>query len=64
MKNGIRKKLNYSRRLAALDALADSAKAAAMRTAKSIDDMIRFVDESNKRIDKLEYQHRLRSEWE
>ncbi|MGV8894822.1 MAG: hypothetical protein ACOH2K_18220 [Burkholderiaceae bacterium] len=45
MKNRVRKKRNYSRRLAALDALADSAKAAAVRAAKSIDDTIRFVDE-------------------
>ena len=64
MKNRIIKRLNCSQLLAALDALADSAKAAAVRAAKSIDDTIRFVDESNKRIDRLEYQHRLRSEWE
>lgn len=55
-------------RLAQLDALADAAKAAADRAAKSIDQTLQFVDSSNKRIQKLEdglaYQERLRSEWD
>lgn len=44
-------------RLVQLDALADAAKAAADRAGKSIDDMLSFVAESNKRIQDMDHGH-------